>query len=131
MRRGGPAGEPGCDVKLVVKGWVRKIEHELLGECIRHSRMEDNVSEVSNSSGLDHFGQLQPRVSMRAAFWYVNLAAEAPVRLCWKMSVTSPCRKEWGDCGVSLRMDPCSCDGPRRSQSRQRLLDSTGDLVCS
>ena len=97
---------------------VPKIEHELIGEFIRHSRTEDNASEVSNSSSLDHSGQLQPRVSMRAAFSYANLAAEAPVGLCWKMSVMSSCKEEWGDCGVRLRVDPCSYDVRRCLHSR-------------
>ena len=35
---------------------VPKIEHELIGEFIRHSRTEDNASEGSNSSSLDHSG---------------------------------------------------------------------------
>ncbi|CAE7447513.1 unnamed protein product, partial [Symbiodinium microadriaticum] len=32
LHGGGPAGKPGCDVQLVVKGWFRKIEHNLHGE---------------------------------------------------------------------------------------------------
>ena len=35
-------------------------DDKLLRECIRQSRTEENVSEVSNRSGLDHSGPRKP-----------------------------------------------------------------------
>ena len=46
----------------LLKGWlVPKIEHKLLCELIGQSRTEENVSEVSNSSGLEQFGPPKPK----------------------------------------------------------------------
>ena len=81
---------------------------------------------MSNSSGLDHVGLLNPRFVDAGGF----------------LACSSRCRSTCaflledvgllaGMSGVGLRVDPWSRDVFTHLHSRQRLLDSTGDLVCS